>query len=83
MPFEAEAVHGLSNLFLSDKPLFADRVEELLEFLEDSPLVAHNAVVRFRLSQPRASALRPAVGVHEPDGRHFGARALQAPGRQA
>lgn len=43
MPSDAEAVHGLTNLFLSDKPLFADRVEELLEFIEDSPLVAHNA----------------------------------------
>src|SRR6478609_4871689 len=43
MPSEAEAVHGLSNVFLSDKPRFAERVEELLEFIEDSPLVAHNA----------------------------------------
>lgn len=43
MPAEAEAVHGLSAHFLSDKPLFADKVEELLEFLADSPLVAHNA----------------------------------------
>ena len=43
MPSEAEAVHGLSDIFLSDKPLFADKVEELLEFIGDSPLVAHNA----------------------------------------
>jgi DNA polymerase-3 subunit epsilon len=43
MPAEAEAVHGLSTIFLSDKPLFPDVVESLLEFLEDSPLVAHNA----------------------------------------
>jgi DNA polymerase-3 subunit epsilon len=43
MPFEAQEVHGLTNLFLSDKPRFSERVEELLEFLEDSPLVAHNA----------------------------------------
>jgi DNA polymerase-3 subunit epsilon len=43
MPFEAEAVHGLSTTFLSDKPRFAERAGELLEFLEDSPLVAHNA----------------------------------------
>ena len=47
MPFEAQEVHGLSNLFLSDKPRFLDRVEELLEFLEDSPLVAHNASFDF------------------------------------
>jgi len=43
MPPEAEAVHGLSDTFLADKPLFADRASELIEFLGDSPLVAHNA----------------------------------------
>jgi DNA polymerase-3 subunit epsilon len=43
MPAGAEAVHGLSDIFLSDKPRFAERVEELLDFIEDSPLVAHNA----------------------------------------
>ena len=43
MPFEAQEVHGLSNLFLSDKPRFAEKAEELLEFIQDSPLVAHNA----------------------------------------
>ena len=43
MPFEAQEVHGLTNLFLSDKPRFSERVDELLEFLGDSPLVAHNA----------------------------------------
>jgi DNA polymerase-3 subunit epsilon len=43
MPAAAEAVHGLSAAFLADKPLFAARVHELLEFIGDSPLVAHNA----------------------------------------
>ncbi|HEX8936726.1 MAG TPA: DNA polymerase III subunit epsilon [Sphingomicrobium sp.] len=43
MPFEAELVHGLTATFLSDKPLFSERADELLEFLDDSPLVAHNA----------------------------------------
>jgi DNA polymerase-3 subunit epsilon len=43
MPAGAEAVQGLSDIFLSDKPRFGERVEELLVFLEDSPLVAHNA----------------------------------------
>ena len=47
MPSGAEAVHGLTDTFLSDKPAFAERVEELLEFLEDSPLVAHNASFDF------------------------------------
>jgi len=43
MPSAAEAVHGLSERFLSDKPRFADKVSELLDFLGDSMLVAHNA----------------------------------------
>ncbi|MCW6531479.1 DNA polymerase III subunit epsilon [Sphingomonas sp. MMSM20] len=43
MPAEAFAVHGLSDAFLSDKPRFAERVEELLDFIGDAPLVAHNA----------------------------------------
>jgi DNA polymerase-3 subunit epsilon len=47
MPSEAEAVHGLSDIFLSDKPRFADKVEDLLEFIGDAPLVAHNASFDF------------------------------------
>jgi len=43
MPSAAEAVHGLSDRFLSDKPRFAEKVEELLAFLGDAMLVAHNA----------------------------------------
>jgi len=47
MPFEAEAVHGLTRMFLSDKPPFSEKVEELLQFIDDSPLVAHNASFDF------------------------------------
>ncbi len=47
MPSEAEAVHGLTTIFLSDKPRFSEKAEELLEFIEDSPLVAHNASFDF------------------------------------
>jgi len=47
MPIEAEAVHGLTAIFLSDKPRFSEKVAELLDFIEDSPLVAHNASFDF------------------------------------
>ena len=47
MPSAAEQVHGLSDRFLSDKALFAHKVDELLEFIGDSPLVAHNASFDF------------------------------------
>jgi DNA polymerase-3 subunit epsilon len=43
MPSEAEAIHGLSDRFLSDKPLFKDKAQELIDFLGDAPMVAHNA----------------------------------------
>lgn len=62
MPGEAEAVHGLSALFLSDKPRFADKVEELLEFIADSPLIAHNAGFDFGfLNHELGLCSRPAV----------------------
>ena len=62
MPSEAEAVHGLSTHFLSDKPLFADKVEELLDFIGDSPLVAHNASFDFGfLNHELNSCGRPPV----------------------
>lgn len=47
MPAAAEQVHGLSDTFLSDKPLFAAKADELLAFLSDSPLIAHNASFDF------------------------------------
>lgn len=47
MPSGAEAVHGLSDVFLSDKPLFGDICEELIAFLEDTKIVAHNAPFDF------------------------------------
>lgn len=43
MPEEAFRVHGLSEQFLSDKPLFKDVVGDFLEFIGDATLVIHNA----------------------------------------
>ncbi len=39
----AFAVHGISDAFLADKPLFADIADDLLTFLGDATLVIHNA----------------------------------------
>lgn len=47
MPAAAEAVHGLSDKFLSDKPSFSEKAAELLAFIGDSPLIAHNASFDF------------------------------------
>jgi len=40
---DAVAVHGLTGDFLKDKPLFKDIADEFLAFIDDAPLVAHNA----------------------------------------
>ncbi|TZG26384.1 DNA polymerase III subunit epsilon [Sphingomonas montanisoli] len=56
MPAEAEAVHGLSDRFLSDKPLFASQALALLEFIGDAPLVAHNATFDFGFLNAELSA---------------------------
>ena len=47
MPMEAERVHGLGDAFLADKPRFHEHAAGLLEFLGDSPLIAHNAQFDF------------------------------------
>lgn len=39
----AEEVHGISTAFLADKPLFADIVDDFLNFIRDAELVIHNA----------------------------------------
>ncbi len=44
MPKDAEGVHGLSTAFLTGQPVFEAVVDDFLAFIEDSPLVAHNAV---------------------------------------
>jgi len=44
MPEPAFKVHGLSVEFLKDKPLFAHKVDELIDFIGDAPLIAHNAM---------------------------------------
>jgi len=36
-------VHGITNEFLQDKPLFKDIVEDFLEYVKGSELVIHNA----------------------------------------
>jgi DNA polymerase III subunit epsilon len=43
VPAEAFAVHGLSLEFLKNKSLFGDIAAELIDFIGDAPLVAHNA----------------------------------------
>ncbi len=43
VPAEAVKIHGLTNEFLKDKALFAQVMDQFLEFIGDAPLVIHNA----------------------------------------
>jgi DNA polymerase-3 subunit epsilon len=82
MPYEAEMVHGLTSSFLSDKPLFSEKVDELLDFIEDSPLVAHNAAFDFgflnfeleRCGRPGVSLRRMVDTLQLARARHPGAK---------
>ena len=43
MPSEAQKIHGLSDEFLNDKPVFSQVAKNFLDFISDAPLVIHNA----------------------------------------
>jgi len=43
MPAEALAVHGITEAFLADKPVFAAIAREFLDFVGDATMVIHNA----------------------------------------
>ena len=55
---EASRVHGLTRADLRGKPRFAEIADELLEFLGDSPLVAHNAPFDFGFLDAELARLR-------------------------
>ncbi len=40
---DAEAIHGISNAFLDDKPPFSAVADQFIDFIGDATLVIHNA----------------------------------------
>ncbi|MGP0094848.1 MAG: DNA polymerase III subunit epsilon [Xanthobacteraceae bacterium] len=63
VPAEAFAVHGLSADFLRDKPGFVEIADELLAFIGEAPLVAHNAVFDLGfLNAELERAAKPPIG---------------------
>lgn len=47
IPEEATRIHGYRRSHLQGKPRFADMVDAFLAFVQDSPLIAHNAPFDF------------------------------------
>ena len=68
---DAVKVHGLTDDFLADKPLFAAIADELLEYLAGAEIIIHNAAfdVGFldmelrRLGRPRFAGRLAASGI--------------------
>jgi DNA polymerase III subunit epsilon len=58
VPEAAFRIHGLNGEFLRDKPKFAEIVEDLLEFIGDAPLVAHNAEFDMRFLNAELGMLK-------------------------
>ena len=61
IPAEAFAIHGISFEKVKSEKVFAAIADELLEFLGDAPLVAHNAM--FDLSFLNAELVRVGKGI--------------------
>ncbi len=55
MPAEAQEIHGLSDEFLADKPIFNEIALDLVDFIGGAKVVAHNASfdVEFILAELR------------------------------
>ncbi|MCC8372083.1 MAG: DNA polymerase III subunit epsilon [Rickettsia endosymbiont of Pseudomimeciton antennatum] len=58
MPTEAYRIHGISGEFLKDKPIFAEIVEEFLEFISTSRLIIHNAAFDIKFINYELSLLK-------------------------
>jgi len=43
IPAEATAVHGITNEFVKDKPVFGEVIGAFMDFIGDSKLIIHNA----------------------------------------
>jgi DNA polymerase III subunit epsilon len=58
----AQAVHGISNAMLEDKPVFARIADEFLQFVGDAELIIHNAAFDIGFLNYELNMLRPGFG---------------------
>jgi DNA polymerase III subunit epsilon len=84
MPDAARAVHGLTDEFLKDKPIFQERAAAVLEFIGDARIVAHNATFDVDFINYELSLIGiPALENREIDTKAVAALALQVPWQEA
>ena len=61
---DATRVHGLTRSDLQGKPRFGDIVDQLLDFIGDDPMVAHNATFDFSFLNAELARLgRPSISL--------------------
>lgn len=58
----AQAVHGISNAMLEDKPVFARIADEFLQFIGDAELIIHNAAFDIGFINYEMNMMRPGFG---------------------
>lgn len=58
----AQAVHGISNAMLDDKPVFARIADAFLQFVGDAELIIHNAAFDIGFIDYELNMLRPGFG---------------------
>lgn len=62
---EAVKVHGITNAFLNDKPVFEEVVDDFLSFVEDSTLIIHNAAFDMSfINNELTLTNKPSIGLH-------------------
>ena len=64
MPEEAFKIHGLSEDFLDNKPVFSDIIDDFLNFIKDSDLIIHNSrfdlpFINYELAANNSKAIDP------------------------
>lgn len=58
----AIAVHGITNEFLADKPLFKDIVQEFMDFVRGAELIIHNAAFDTNFINHEFRLVNPSLG---------------------
>lgn len=63
IPAEATAVHGITNEFVADKPVFSQVYTEFMDFIEGGKLIIHNAEFDMKfLNYELGQVGHPAIG---------------------
>lgn len=60
---DAMRIHGITNEFVADKPLFAELASDFLAFVNGAELIIHNAAFDLGFLNSELQALNPKLGI--------------------